>query len=98
MMELATLCQQSLPVKIILSNNHRLGMIRELQDRQFGGRHTAVELNGSPDFIALAQASGIPGSRLSREEDASAAIDDMLRSPGPYLLECLVDPDLPTLE
>ncbi len=98
MMELATLCQQKLPVKIILSNNQRLGMIRELQDRQFGGRHTAVELPGSPDFIALAAAYGINGIRLSSDAGAETALDAMLGSSGPFLLECMVDPALPSLE
>ena len=73
-------------------------MIRELQDRQFGGRHTAVELPGSPDFIALAAAYGINGIRLSSDAGAETALDAMLRSSGPFLLECMVDPALPSLE
>ena len=97
MMELATICQEGLPVKIVVMRNTRLGMVRELQDNLYGGNHSAVTLDGSPDFVKLAGAYGIPSRSVSSNEEACAAVDDMLSAPGPYLLQCLVSPDYPSL-
>lgn len=92
MMELATLMQHHIDVKIVVFRNCRLGMVRELQDNQYGGRETAVDLDGSPDFIALAAAYGIPGADVRTDADAPAAIEQMLASRGPFLLQVHVDP------
>lgn len=97
MMELSTLCQEGLPIKILVMNNGTLGMVRELQDLHYSHNLTAVKLRGGPDFLRLADAFGIPHGRLDRDEDAARAIEEMLSSPGPYLLECLVDPQEPSL-
>jgi acetolactate synthase-1/2/3 large subunit len=77
--------------------NDRLGMVSELQAQQYGGRLTATALEGSPDFVALAASYGIAGSRLAKTENIPGAIDSMLLKSGPYLLECIVDPDESTL-
>lgn len=92
MMELATLVQDGIDVKIIVMRNCRLGMVRELQDKQYGGRETAVDLNGSPDFIALAAAYGIPGADVRTDDDVPAAIEQMLAAHGPFLMQVHVDP------
>ena len=47
-------------MKIIVLNNHFLGMVKELQDRGFGRRETAVELGDKPDIAALAGATASP--------------------------------------
>ena len=97
MMELGTICQERLPVKIIIMRNTRLGMVRELQDNQYKGNHSAVYLDGSPDFVRLAAAYGIPARSVSSNEEGEAAVDEMLHTDGPYLLECIVRPDYPSL-
>ena len=97
MMELATLCQHNISVKIVIMKNMRLGMIRELQDEKYAHRHTAVFLDGSPDFMKLAEAYGISAACLRENDKAEAAIDEMLGHKGPYLLECSVSPDQPSL-
>jgi len=97
MMELATLCQENLGVKIIIMCNTRLGMVRELQDMHFGCRHCGVYLNGSPDFVSLAGAYGITARSVSSNEEAESAIDEMLASDSPYLLVCNVSPDYSSL-
>ncbi len=97
MMELGTICQERLPVKIIIMRNTRLGMVRELQDNQYKGNHSAVYLDGSPDFVRLAAAYGIPARSVSSNEEGEAAVDEMLHTDGPYLLECAVRPDYPSL-
>lgn len=92
MMELATLMQHGIDVKIVVFRNCRLGMVRELQDNQYGGRETAVDLDGSPDFIALAAAYGIPGADVRKDADVPAALEQMLASRGPFLMQVHVDP------
>jgi acetolactate synthase-1/2/3 large subunit len=97
MMELATMMQYGLPIKIAVMRNDRLGMVRELQSQFYGGRLTATVLSGDPDFTELAAAYGIPGAKLCDNGGAADAIQTMLSAQGPYLLECAVSPDEPTL-
>jgi len=96
MNELATIMQHGINVKIVLMNNHNLGMVRELQNKLYHKHLSQVSLAGSPDFIKLADAFGIQGERLETMQGAQAAIDRMINSKGPYLLECQVNPDEPT--
>jgi acetolactate synthase-1/2/3 large subunit len=91
-MELATIVQYNLPVKIIVMRNGTLGMVRELQKNLYGERYVATTLK-DPDFIMLAAAYGISGARIDSNTQAGAAIDEMLSHDGPYLLECSVNPD-----
>ena len=92
MMELGTIKQHGIKNKIIVMNNTKLGMVRELQDKNYGGRHSGVDLSGSPDFNLLAQAYGIPHGRISDMSEAERAINEMLSTDGPFLLECIVNP------
>ena len=92
MMELGTIKQHGIKSKIIVMNNTKLGMVRELQDKNYGGRHSGVDLYGSPDFNLLAQAYGIPHCRISDMSEAERAINEMLSTDGPFLLECIVNP------
>ncbi len=91
MMELATIVQENIPVKIIVMRNNRLGMVRELQANRYGGNETAVRLtDGNPDFTALAGAYGIEAERVVTMAEAEAAIEHLRSSDKPYLLECNV--------
>ena len=96
MMELAALRQHGVGVKILVFANNRLGMVAEYQ-RDHGGGETAVCLDGSPDFVRLAEAYGIPARRLSMASEIPAALDALLSAEGPFLLEAAVDPEEPTL-
>lgn len=97
MMELATIAANRIPVKIIVMNNMRLGMVRELQDNRYAGNETAVFLDGNPDFVQLAGAYGIRCGRLAGGGDIAAAVREMLECPEPFLLECAISPAEPTL-
>ena len=97
LMELATICQEHLGVKIVIMRNTRLGMVRELQDNHYKGVHSAVYLDGSPDFVKIAEAYGIASRRVSSNEEAETAVEEMLKDDQPYLLECVVSPDYPSL-
>ena len=97
LMELATICQEGMGVKIVVMRNSRLGMVRELQDNQYKGVHSGVDLTASPDFVKIAEAYSIRARAVSSNEEAEAAIDDMFADDRPYLLECRVMPDYPSL-
>lgn len=92
MMELATLVQYHIPVKIFVLKNGCLGLVREIQSRQYGGKLTAVDLSGSPNLTRLAGAYGIPAARLCQDGDIEAAVERALGSSGPFLTECIVRP------
>lgn len=91
-MELGTIVQYGLPVKIVVMSNSSLGMVRELQKNLYSSRYVATTMK-DPDFIALAAAYGIPGRRIISNSEAAQAIDEMIQCEGPYLLECAINPD-----
>lgn len=98
MAELATICQNHIDVKIILLNNGSLGMIRELQDKVYGGRYAAISLDGAPNFTALAAAFGIAAERVSSPDEIDGALERMLAAKGCFLLECIIDPSERSIE
>lgn len=92
MNELATMRQHDAPVKIVVMRNGRLGMVREIQQNAYGGREFAVDLSGSPNFSLIAQAYGIPYGLVDNMERADQIIGSMLKTDGPCLIECIIDP------
>lgn len=92
MMELATLCQNNIPLKMIVMNNNYLGMVREVQTNSYGDNQIAVCLDGGPNFTALASAYGIPAKSISDLSQAGSAIQEFLQAESSYLLEVVVDP------
>lgn len=97
MCELGVLCQYDIDIKLIIMQNNRLGMVKELQDKLYGGRHEATILDGNPDFVKLAQAYGIESAYASSNEEAKRLAAKMLESPKAYILVCRVDADTPTI-
>ncbi len=93
MMELATICQDNVGVKIIVFCNKKLGMVKEIQKNSYGSRYIATSLDGDPDFTVLASAYGIPSERVESEEGIDGAVERLLAAKGPYVLECVVDPE-----
>lgn len=94
--ELATIAGNRLDIKIILFVNGRLGMVRELQKlRKYN--YYAVYLEGNPDYCKLAAAYGIQTDSCSSNEKVEAALQKLLSSEGPYLLELITDPEESTL-
>ena len=93
MMELATAAQHKVDIKIIIMNNNCLGMVSQLQRSNFNNNRTAVSLEGSPDFIKLSQAYGIDAISIKNDSEAQQAIDKLVSSEGPLLLECNINPE-----
>ena len=88
--ELATLKRRQIPVKMVLINNQRLGMVRQWQSLFFDGRHSETILDDNPDFVMLAKAFDIPGQTITRKEEVQPALEAMLASKTPYLLHVLI--------
>ncbi|AJJ11761.1 acetolactate synthase, large subunit, biosynthetic type [Yersinia rohdei] len=89
--ELGTIKRKQLPLKILLLDNQRLGMVRQWQQLFFDGRYSETNLSDNPDFITLASAFNIPGQRITRKDQVEAALDAMFNSEGPYLLQVSID-------
>lgn len=91
MMELGTICQHNVDVKIVVMKNEKLGLVCEIQRKSYRNNQIAVDLSGSPNITAIAAAYGIPAKSISTMEEAEGAIAEMLAHPGTFLLECIVD-------
>jgi acetolactate synthase I/II/III large subunit len=92
MMELATISQYHIPVKIIVINNKVLGMVREYQHFTYKDCYNVVDLSGGPDLEKIAQAYEIPFIRISNMSQAESSIKEFLNYDGAVLMECLIDP------
>ncbi len=84
--ELGTIKRKQLPVKILLIDNQRLGMVRQWQKLFFDGRYSETVLTDNPDFITLASAFDIPGETINFKYQIDQALDRFLNSKGAYLL------------
>ncbi|SEL75719.1 acetolactate synthase, large subunit [Kosakonia sacchari] len=89
--ELGTVKRKQLPLKMVLLDNQRLGMVRQWQQLFFNERYSETTLTDNPDFLTLASAFGIPGQHITRKDQVEAALDTMLSSSGPYLLHVSID-------
>lgn len=87
--ELGTIAANNIGVKIVILNNHFLGMVRQWQERFFEGRYSFVDID-SPDFITIAQGYGIKGVRIDTRSELDNAIDMMFADNEPFLLEVTV--------
>jgi len=90
--ELATLRRYDVPVKIVLIDNHNLGMVRQWQELFFSQRYSATNLADNPDFVAIARAYGIDAYRLESPADADHLIGRFIAASGPALLHCACHP------
>ncbi len=88
--ELGTIMQEQIGVKMIILNNHFLGMVRQWQEMFFEERYSFTEMQ-NPDFIAIAKAYKIDGTEVLERKDLDAAIADMLKDDKPYLLVVSVE-------
>ncbi|MBQ7744479.1 MAG: biosynthetic-type acetolactate synthase large subunit [Ruminococcus sp.] len=97
MNELATIRGNDLGIKIIIMRNHRLGMVRELQDNYYDCRHSATVLQGDPDFLKIAEAYGIDHAEVSSNAEAEEILKNVVKSDKPFILVCNVYPDTPSI-
>ena len=90
-MELATIRQHDIPIKIIVLKNNYLGMVREYQHYTYNDRYSGVSLDGSPNLEMIAAAYEMPFVRIFDMENIEAKIKDFLAIEGSGLMECMID-------
>ena len=87
--ELGTIMEQQAPVKMILLNNHYLGNVRQWQDMFWMKRKSFTKML-NPCYESIAQGYGIPYQAVTDRKDLASAIEKMLNTKGPYILECAI--------
>jgi acetolactate synthase-1/2/3 large subunit len=91
--ELATAMQHDTPVKVVLSNNGYMGMVRQWQELHHGGRYSHSATAALPNFVALAKAFGWQSSSVEDRRDLDRALAECLGSESPYFLDVRVSPE-----
>ncbi len=89
--ELAVCKDYNLNVKIMILNNGYLGMVRQLQEKSYGGRYSETKIS-NPDFLKLAESYGIGAKRVSSLSEIEEALDCAFSTEGPYIVEFVVEP------
>ena len=77
--ELSTCTQYNLPIKIININNEALGMVKQWQDMNYGGRHSASSYQSSlPNFVELAESYGHVGIKIEKNSELKSGLEKAL--------------------
>lgn len=91
--ELATCAYYGIPVKTIVLNNGKLGMVRQFQNVFLKGRYAATDLGKHVDFCMVARGFGVEAFRVTRREELAATLRQALATPGPVVVDVEIDPD-----
>jgi pyruvate dehydrogenase (quinone) len=89
--DLITAVSEQLPVKLVVFDNGRLGMVKLEQEQ--GGLPEFGTVLANPDLAAVARAMGLHGIRVEASEALDGAVREALAHPGPVLLDVLTNPD-----
>ena len=87
--ELGTIMEQKSPVKMIVMNNNYLGNVRQWQD-MFWLRRKSFTKMLNPDYSLIAKGYGITYEVVTERKDLAAAVERMLKTDGPFILECAI--------
>lgn len=90
MPELATIAQENIKVNVAIINNAYLGMVRQWQEFFYERRYAATPLLG-PDFVKLAEAFGLKGTRVTRRSEVEPAVAEARAHPGTVVLDFRVE-------
>lgn len=91
--ELSTVAYYDIPVIVVIFNNGTLGMVRQWQTLFFGHRYSQTTLDRGPDFMKLADAYGIAGTRVDSMDGFTAAYAAAVAEGKPCIIECMLDID-----
>lgn len=89
--ELGTCVNYNLPVKIMLMDNGYLGMVRQLQEKNCGGRYSETQIN-NPDFLKICSSYGIDAIRVETKEQIKPALEKCFSSDKPFLINFVIEP------
>ena len=90
-MELATAAENDLPVKYAILNNNHLGMITQWQGFFYNQDYQAETYSGNPDFVKLAEAYGIKGIRVTKQDELESAINEANNHSGPVVVDFIIE-------
>ncbi|MDI9470880.1 MAG: biosynthetic-type acetolactate synthase large subunit [Bacillota bacterium] len=88
--ELGTLAEFNLHVIVLILDNQTLGMVRQWQELFFNEHYAASLMDQNPDFVKIAEAYGVRGSRVATPEEYDRAFDEALAERRPYLMHIRV--------
>ena len=88
--ELGTIMQTGIDVKIIILNNHFLGMVRQWQELFFEERYSETVMQ-NPDFVMIGNAYGIKSRKITDRSELDDAIEEMMNYDGSYILDANVE-------
>lgn len=91
LIELATAVRYGLAVKVIVMDNESLGMVRQWQHLQYGGRYAESDDTGATDFAAIARAFGAQGAYADTCAAFDAALAEAMQADGPFVIHCKID-------
>ncbi|MBU2266033.1 MAG: biosynthetic-type acetolactate synthase large subunit, partial [Candidatus Omnitrophica bacterium] len=90
--ELATVDTYDVGVKVIILNNHFLGMVRQWQEIFYNRRYSGTPLK-NPDFVKVAQGYGIKGMRIKKPSEVKAAVGEILASKKAVVADFWIEPE-----
>ncbi len=91
--EMATAAINDVPVKVLVVDNRALGMVHQWQSLFYNKRYSFTELADNPDFVKLADAYGWEARRITKPDEVDEALDQMLASTKPFLLDVMIPRD-----
>ncbi|WP_319562798.1 biosynthetic-type acetolactate synthase large subunit [Marispirochaeta sp.] len=90
--ELATAVIHKLPLKVLIINNHYLGMVRQWQNMFYDNRLSGVDMEGNPNFVKLAESYGCKAFRIKRSADVRRVLRNALEyNDGPCVIDAEVE-------
>lgn len=89
--ELATLCDFNLNVKVIILNNHHLGLVRQQQELFYNQRYIASQFISNPNFKVIAEGFGIKSCDLGIEENPLEKLEELLTEQGPCIINIPIE-------
>lgn len=91
--ELVTLKSYNLPVVVVVMNNTVLGMVRQWQKLFYGARFSQTDPHRATDFVALANAFGIEGMRITKPDEVYDVLKKAYDLNAPVVVDCAISPD-----
>lgn len=89
--ELVTAAEEEIEVTVLVMNDSCLGMIKQLQDAFYGGKHRSCSLGGCVDFAGIAERMGVRGYRVEKKEELAAALKAAETSGSTTVIDCVID-------
>ncbi|MCD8330468.1 MAG: biosynthetic-type acetolactate synthase large subunit [Lachnospiraceae bacterium] len=91
--ELATVSRNELPIVTVIIDNHVLGMVRQWQTLFYGERYSQTILQDAVDYVAVAEAMGVKGYRVTTRKEADAVLAEVIASRKAAVIDCVIDCD-----